>query len=261
MKNQMKRTILTFLLPAVGLLACGDDGNDAGSGTANGPGTADMGGPGADMGQALPPVGVCPDQQAIDDPMFGLEDTCTQTSECFLGTDDFLTERDCDFCVPFAPRTQCSYYECERTASANREDQVQAANINVTTSQVSNLSHLVLIAIQQETSGGARLSCEGDVAPDLAGFDFTNPCYNILDVDLFQADSVVGGGGDTFLVQSTRFSNDRDVMFLIYAFDNPRAQGDPLGVYCTEYSFGRDTAESISVGNSAASFNTMLAIP
>jgi len=261
MNKQMKRSILTLLFPALGLIACSDDAGTNGSGN-DGPGTGtpDMG-PVTDMGAPMPPVGVCPDQQALNDPMFGLEDTCTETSDCFLGGDDFLTERDCDFCVPFAPRDHCTYYECERTPSANMEDQVTAANITVTTSQVSNLSHLVLIAVQQETAGGAILTCEDDVAPDLLGFDFTNPCYNILDVDLFEAETVVGGGGDTFLLQSTRFSNDRDVMFLIYGFDNPRAQGDPLGVYCTEYSFGRDTSDGIDIGNSSPSFQTMLPIP
>ncbi|MEM1024027.1 MAG: hypothetical protein AAGJ19_10110 [Myxococcota bacterium] len=256
----MKRLLLTLVLPCSTLLACSDDGENDGN-NGNGSSMVDMGDVTMDMGTPMPPVGVCPDPQAINDPMFMLEDTCTEQSDCFLGNDDFLTERDCEFCVPFAPLTQCSYYECERTPDANTEDQVIAANITVTTPQVANLSHMVLVAVQQETAGGTRLTCEDDVAPNPTAFALDNPCYNVLDVDLFEADNVVAGGGDTFLLQATRFSNDRDVMFLVYGFDNPRAQGVPIGVYCTEVSFGPDTPEAVPVGNSAPSFSTMLPLP
>lgn len=205
-------------LLAIGSVACGDD---------EGPGSADAGsGLDAQAPDAERPRSLCP---VFDGPSCESQQACVEQSEFNNGEFQTVTE-SCVFCREFSASV-CTFGECEL-----REDLEEAellvpsggATLTVNLGGIaSETSIIAALALQAETAGGETLDCDAFRTGSQALLD--NACVNRVEVRTKDTDGV----SESHTLSFSRFGGDRDIVFVAYAFSQPEAASEPLGVYCT----------------------------
>lgn len=225
-----------LILPV--LMACSDDSGEA---------TPDMGMAAPDAMMVEPDTGVrakCP--LAANNP------TCSEISECLRPGDILTRSSNCgDFCPGFKsePCGQTGDF-CPLTCITGQCEILETLenNLNLTVdiaALTGTVEYFVLMVLDAETSGGNTITC-ADVMQAPETF-FNDPCYSVTDV---RTSDAVGAGG-VFLFPFSGLQADRDVIFLVYGFDQPDAEMPPVGLSCTEYTVpSKDTVLMEPVGAS-----------
>jgi len=225
-------------------IGCGSD-DDVGTGV------VDAGEPEPDVGtvDAGRPRGLCPE---FANPSCSDQQTCVEQSDFNNGQFQEVST-SCTFCRPLSASV-CTFGSCELREEFERDLQLVPSGGAQLTVNLGNVeartTSLVAIALQAETAGGQMLSCDDFRGGDTALLD--DGCTNIVEVRIRD-----GVDGDSQTFSLSRFGGDRDIVYLVYAFEQPEAKGDPIGVYCTRQFTPVDTQGGVFDVPPEADFEVM----
>lgn len=229
-------------LLAASPLGCGDS-NDNGTGLDAGP-TADASAPDAQIPRSLCPHPDYPNPE------------CGDQAACVTAAGESFTEvtETCEFCRPFSASV-CTFGQCEL-----REDLAEGgllvpsggASLTVNLGGLAGASaFLAALALQAETTGGERLTCDGFRDGSQTLID--NDCTNIVETRTTEVDGVT----ESHTLSFSRFPGDREILFVAYAFADPDAATAPIGVYCTRQRVPAEPADGTFVVPSEDGFELM----
>jgi hypothetical protein len=146
---------------------------------------------------------------------------CMRASDC--GSQD-QTTGSCPGCFPYN-RSLCANSSCE-------------SHEVLPTSDIHTLRQPVLSSIAPKsftghilastTAGGNTITCTEVYAGSVT---LDNPCYNIIDTRRYGTTL----SGDVYLLTFSQFPSSLHALFVVHAYDEEGAEGNRIGISCTEY--------------------------
>ena len=150
---------------------------------------------------------------------------CPTLAECGM---QGSPQSSCAYCLSFSDSI-CSLGQCSTPQRLGVTEGVQIEfNITGLASQVMSFAGF---AVATETAGGTTLTCEDVYNDNWDRTTLEEPCLNRID-SRFQNNQ--GGVAQKFTLRFGSFPGGRRVLFIIYGFSQTGAEGDPVGISCTE---------------------------